>query len=125
MCFSVWYEKRSEPCVSVIFCPLNIVHIPSLSENGPSDDFDMPVLNVLLITDSLGLHNICLNQFEGSIVCFWGYNNFLILNLNGMTIRLYRNINLHINTHYSYAMLFNIKHLGIKYNNNNNLHGLM
>ncbi len=36
---------------------------------------NIPVLNVLLITDSLGLHKICIfkeNQFEGSIICFLG-----------------------------------------------------
>ncbi len=34
----------------------------------------IPGLNVLLITDSLGLHKICIfeNQFEESIVCFLG-----------------------------------------------------
>ncbi len=35
----------------------------------------IPVLNVLLITDSLGLHKIYIfkeNQFEGSTVCFLG-----------------------------------------------------
>ncbi len=38
MFFFVWYENRPEPCVSVVFCSLNIAHIPPLSENGASDD---------------------------------------------------------------------------------------
>ncbi len=35
----------------------------------------IPVLNMRLIKDNLGSHNICIlkeNQFEGSIVCFLG-----------------------------------------------------
>ncbi len=34
----------------------------------------IPVLNLLLITDSLGFHTICIfteNHLEGSKVCFW------------------------------------------------------
>ncbi len=51
----------------------------------------IPVLNALLITDSLGLHKICILKRTSSKeeqLAFWvKENNFFIWNSNGMTIR--------------------------------------
>ncbi len=49
----------------------------------------IPVLNLLLITDSLGLHTICIfteNHLEGSKVCFWVANRSLDLITIGSAI---------------------------------------